>query len=96
MYVDPPYYLPPKNKHYRHGLDKEDHLRLCQALKKTKHKFFLTYDNAEQIKNLYSWANIFPVDFFYRVGNSASQQGSRRKGFELIITNFDLDEVLLK
>jgi len=91
LYVDPPYYLPPKNKHYRHGLEKHDHERLCKLLKQTKHNFFLTYDDSEEIKSMYRWANIYPVDFYYRVDNSAIQNGSRRKGFELVITNFKMD-----
>jgi len=90
MYVDPPYFLPPKRKHYRHGLDREDHIRLANVLKTTKHKFFLTYDDAEEIRNLYDWAYIYPVKFFYRVENSATQNGARKQGFELVITNYEV------
>jgi len=93
MYVDPPYYLPPKNKHYRHGLDRGDHVRLSQTLKKTKHKFFLTYDDAEEIRDLYKWAFIYPVKFFYRVENSATQNGARKQGFELVISNYEVPNV---
>lgn len=90
MYVDPPYFLPPKRKHYRHGLDHEDHVRLAESLKKTKHSFFLTYDDAEEIRSLYSWAYIYPLQFFYRVENSATQNGARKQGFELVITNYEV------
>jgi DNA adenine methylase len=90
MYVDPPYFLPPKRKHYRHGLDHEDHVRLAETLKKTKHSFFLTYDDAEEIRSLYSWAYIYPLQFFYRVENSATQNGARKQGFELVITNYEV------
>lgn len=90
MYVDPPYYLPPKNKHYRHGFDKADHVRLSENLKTTPHKFFLTYEDTPEVRELYSWAYIYPVNFFYRVGNSAQQGGSRRQGFELVITNYEM------
>jgi DNA adenine methylase len=93
MYVDPPYFLPPKRKHYRHGLDHADHVRLAESLKVTNHKFFLTYDDAEEIRALYSWAYIYPVNFFYRVENSATQNGARRQGFELIITNYKVDGI---
>lgn len=91
MYVDPPYFLPPKNKHYRHGLDHEDHVRLAEVLKNTEHKFFLTYDDAEEVRELYSWAYIYPVSFFYRVDNSAVQNGARKQGFELVITNYEVN-----
>ena len=90
LYVDPPYFLPPKHKHYRYGFDLEDHIRLAEELKNTKHKFFLTYDNCNEIMELYKWANIFPVEFFYRVDNSSVRGGNRQVGFELIITNFEL------
>lgn len=88
MYVDPPYFLPPKYKHYRHGLDTGDHVRLAECLKQTSHSFFLTYDDATEIRALYSWAYVYPVQFIYRVENSATQRGVRRQGFELVITNF--------
>ena len=88
MFVDPPYFLPPKHKHYRHGFDLSDHLRLRDSLKKTSHRFFLTYDDADEVRDLYSWANIYPVEFFYRVGDSTTQQASRKLGFELVITNY--------
>jgi DNA adenine methylase len=90
LYVDPPYYLPPKHKHYRHGFDESDHDRLSHALQITPHKFFLTYDDAEEIRNRYKWANIYPVKFFYRVDNSSVFGGTRRLGFELVITNFEI------
>lgn len=90
MYVDPPYYLPPKHKHYRFGFDMEDHVRLAKELKNTKHKFFLTYDDCEEVRELYSWANIYSAKFFYRVDNSTVRGGERQIGFELIITNFKL------
>ena len=90
MYVDPPYFLPPKHKHYRYGMDPEDHVRLADALKRTDHKFFLTYDDCEDIRALYKWANIYNVNFTYRVDNSAVMGGNRQLGFELIITNYDV------
>ena len=92
MYVDPPYYLPPKHKHYRHGFDPIDHTRLAEILKATEHKFFLTYDDCEEVRELYKWANIFDVRFCYRVDNSAARGGERKVGFELIITNYDVPE----
>lgn len=90
LYVDPPYYLPPKHKHYRYGFDESDHDRLSDALRMTSHKFFLTYDDAAEIRDRYEWANIYPVKFFYRVDDSTVFGGTRRLGFELVITNFEL------
>ena len=95
LYVDPPYYLPPKHKHYRCGFDPEDHVNLSKELRKTKHKFFLTYDDCQDIRDMYSWANIYQTSFFYRVGDSSSIGGNRELGFELIITNYELANIQL-
>jgi DNA adenine methylase len=91
MYIDPPYYSPPKRKHYRHGFDTTDHERLCATLMQSKHKFFLTYDDEPVIRDMYKWANIYEASFFYRVDNSNTYNGSRRTGFELIITNYEVN-----
>lgn len=89
LYVDPPYFLPPKHKHYRYGFETEDHVRLAEELKNTSHSFFLTYDDCSEVRKLYRWANVFTTEFFYRVDNSSCRGGSRKVGFEVIITNFE-------
>ncbi|NTV28735.1 MAG: DNA adenine methylase [Candidatus Omnitrophica bacterium] len=88
LYLDPPYFKPPKKKHYRNGFSQADHVRLASVLKTSKHKFFLTYDDCEEVRKLYSWANIHEVNFFYRVDNAQVFNGKRRVGFELVITNY--------
>nr|ADR72999.1 M1.BsrBI [Geobacillus stearothermophilus] len=92
LFVDPPYYKPPKTKHYRNGFSLDDHIRLANILKETEHSFFLTYDDVPEIRELYSWAYIHEAAFFYRVDNSSVQAGKRRLGFELIITNYEMSE----
>lgn len=94
LYIDPPYFSPPKKKHYRNGFNIEDHLRLCESLKKTKYKFFLTYDDTPDVRDLYSWANIYTANFFYRVDNSTVQKGKRKMGCETIITNYKIPKQL--
>lgn len=93
LFVDPPYFRPPKKKHYVNGFERSDHLRLRDILKKTPHKFILTYEDDKEVRAMYAWANISPVQFFYRVDNSSEngpgvRTGERRTGAELIITNF--------
>lgn len=95
MFVDPPYYKPKKTKHYRNGFDKDDHVRLAEALKSTTHKFFLTYEDCPEVRELYSWAYVNEVEFFYRVDNSNVENGLRKMGFELIITNYELNKQAL-
>jgi DNA adenine methylase len=94
VYIDPPYFAPPIRKHYRYGFDSNDHVRLAECLKATKHKFFLTYDDVPEVRRLYSWANVYEAKFFYRVDNSRVRNNSRQLGFELIIANYELPNQL--
>lgn len=89
MFIDPPYFKPQKHKHYRNGFDEDDHIRLMECLKETSYNFFLTYEDAPEIREMYSWANVFGLEFIYRVDNSAMQNGSRIKGSEIVVTNYD-------
>ena len=90
MYLDPPYYLDSKKSHYRNSFSVRDHERLSKILKKTKHKFFLSYDNNEEIKKMYSWANIYDLKFFYRQDNSKDSNNKRKIGNEIVITNYEI------
>lgn len=90
MYVDPPYYSVNQESHYVHPFKEEDHFRLAKALEKTNHKFFLTYDDCKEVRGLYSWANIHSVEFYYRLDNSQLNNGKRKFGAELIISNFSV------
>ena len=87
MFIDPPYFSPAKRKHYRFGLDEKDHIDLSALLRVSDHSFVLTYDDCKEVRSLYKWANIYPISFFYRVDNSNIQNGKRRSGCELVISN---------
>jgi DNA adenine methylase len=90
MFLDPPYFLANQESHYAKSFKLEDHIRLSNILKKTKHKFFLTYDNCKEIRELYSWANIFEISFIYRLDNSNDNEKKRKSGNELVITNYEV------
>lgn len=90
MFIDPPYFNPAKNKHYRKGFNYEDHCRLENCLRESKHKFFLTYEADPDIKKMYKWANIYELKFTYRVGDSNQNSSKRTTGNEIIITNYQL------
>jgi len=90
IYLDPPYYLDSKKSHYRNSFSIQDHERLSKILKKTKYKFFLSYDNRPEIKKLYSWANIYDLKFYYRQDNSRDNNNKRKIGDELVITNYEI------
>jgi len=95
MFLDPPYFHAKQESHYAVSFKKDDHVRLAETAKKTKHSFFLTYDDCPEIRKLYSWANIYSLEFFYRLDNSKDNEDKRKIGSEVVITNYDplnLDE----
>ena len=89
LFIDPPYFKAKQESHYSVSFVRDDHYRLAKALKQTKHKFFLTYDDCAEIRNLYSFARINPMEFVYRIDNSRDRGGKRKYGQELVITNYD-------
>jgi DNA adenine methylase len=89
LFIDPPYFKADQKRAYFHSFTISDHLQLLESLKKTKHFFCLTYDNCEEIKELYSWANIYEIDWRYHTANS--NVTTRKMGRELIISNYEID-----
>jgi DNA adenine methylase len=87
IYLDPPYFVPPKTKHYVNGFNYEDHVRLADSLRNSEHSFILSYEDCEGIRDLYNWAHIYKYSFPYRVGDSKTAGGKRLDGKEVIITN---------
>lgn len=90
LFIDPPYFKADQKRAYLHSFSHKDHLQLLEALKKTKHLFCLTYDNCDEIKELYSWANIYEIEWRYHTANS--NVTSRKMGRELIISNYEIDQ----
>ena len=88
MFIDPPYFAADQKRAYKRSFTIEDHLELVSLLKETPYMFCLTYDNCPQIRELYSWANIYEQEWMYHTANS--NVTTRKKGKELIITNYEL------
>lgn len=84
LYLDPPYYKASKAI-YKNEFTINDHVELANLLKKTKFKFILSYEDSEEVRNLYKWANIYNTNFTYFMSEARRQNGS-----ELIITNFKI------
>jgi len=91
LFLDPPYFKAKQENHYVMSFKPNDHIRLSKVLKDTKHMFFLTYDDCEEIRELYNWAKIYEINFFYRIDNSKDNKDKRKKGNEIVITNYTLD-----
>jgi len=66
MYLDPPYFIK-GNEMYQHGFSVEDHERLADCLRKTKHHWVLSYDDCAEIRKLYSWATIKEIKLKYTI-----------------------------
>jgi len=90
LFIDPPYFKADQKRAYFHSFKHNDHIELLELLKKTKHHFCLTYDNCDEIKKLYSWANIYEIEWRYHTANSNAT--SRKMGRELIISNYEIDQ----
>lgn len=85
IYCDPPYYVKGDSL-YPCKMSDEDHKRLCECLMNLKNAFFiLSYDNHDEIRKMYNWANITPIDARYSI--TGKDRKSWNKSKELIISN---------
>lgn len=82
FYLDPPYYE--AEKYYPDRFNPEDHERLRECLGNIKGKFVLSYNDCQQIRDLYEGYKVVEVD---RADNLVNKSESRRYK-ELIIMNF--------
>tara|TARA_R110000787_G_scaffold153979_1_gene267848 strand:- start:677 stop:1534 length:858 start_codon:yes stop_codon:yes gene_type:complete len=77
VYLDPPYFKNGKRLYLNH-YNKNDHINLSNSLKDFSGKWVVTYDNAQEIKDLYT---DYPITDF-TLNYSASKA---RKGQEILI-----------
>ncbi|MDR0206831.1 MAG: DNA adenine methylase [Bacteroidales bacterium] len=89
IFLDPPYYSATKSALYgKNGnLHKSfDHKRFAENMKNCKHKWLITYDDSDYIRNLFSFANIIPWNLTYGMRNIT--KNSNQTGKELFISNY--------
>ncbi|VBB48329.1 DNA (Cytosine-5-)-methyltransferase [uncultured Paludibacter sp.] len=89
IFLDPPYYSATKSALYGKNGDLHksfNHKRFAENMKKCKHKWLITYDDSEYIRELFSFANIIPWDLVYGMRNIT--ENSNQKGKELFISNY--------
>lgn len=92
LFLDPPYYSATKSALYgKNGtLHKTfNHERFANVMKDTKHKWLITYDDSDYIRNLFSFANIIGWNLTYGMRNVNKR--SNQKGKELFISNYSLE-----
>ena len=98
LFIDPPYFNADQDKFYTHSFKKDEHFRLCKVLKRNseRFKFLLTYDNSPEIREMYEWATgLHEKEWNYMVNrtddqkNGTKRKGTRYKGKELFIVNYN-------
>jgi len=96
LFIDPPYFNADQDKFYTHSFTKEDHYNLAELLKNHSNRFeyLLTYDNTQEVKEIYDWCNILEKEWNYTISRTDDQtgktkrKGSRSKGKEIFILNY--------
>ena len=89
IFLDPPYYSATKSALYGKNGNMHktfDHVKFAENMKNCKHKWLITYDNSEYIRELFSFANIIPWELMYGMRNVTA--GADQKGKELFISNY--------
>jgi DNA adenine methylase len=92
IFLDPPYYSATKSALYgKNGkLHKVfDHERFANVMRKSRHKWLITYDDSKYIRELFSFANIKSWDLTYGMRNVS--ENSNQLGKELFIANYEID-----
>ncbi len=93
IFLDPPYYSATKSALYgKNGnLHKSfNHKKFAEVLKSTKHKWLITYDDSEYIRDLFSFAHIKKWNLTYGMRNVG--KNGNQKGNELFISNYSIDK----
>lgn len=89
IFLDPPYYSATKSALYGKNGDLHkafDHERFAETMKSCPHKWLITYDDCEYIRDLFSFAKIIPWSLTYGMRNVT--ESSQQKGNELFISNY--------
>lgn len=94
IFLDPPYFSATKSALYgKNGqLHKNfDHERFAHNAKKCQHKWLITYDDSDYIRNLFSFAHITDWNLMYGMRNQTNT--SEQLGKEIFIANFPLNTI---
>ncbi|MDQ3141271.1 MAG: DNA adenine methylase [Bacteroidota bacterium] len=102
LFIDPPYFNADQDKFYTHSFSIDDHLRLNRVLFENRNriKFLITYDNTDEVRNIYDWATeIHDKEWNYTINRTDDQKngqkkendfkGERYKGKEIFILNYN-------
>jgi DNA adenine methylase len=89
LMIDPPYYKKGRSL-YPVYMTHDEHVELASLLRVSNHPFLLTIDDCDEIKKMYSWANIIlPHEWYYTVNSKKSNN----IGKELFVTNINVEQL---
>lgn len=94
IYLDPPYYSAKKSALYGKNGNLHtnfDHGLFAETMKNCKHKWLITYDDSEYIRNLFSFAHITPFNIVYGMKNVTNKKNNQQ-GKELFLTNYVINK----
>jgi DNA adenine methylase len=89
IYLDPPYFSNKKSNLYGKNGDLHntfDHQKFSKFMKDINHKWLITYDDCEEIRDLFGFAEIIPWELQYGMNNVAGH--APQKGKEIFIKNY--------
>lgn len=100
-FIDPPYFNADQDKFYTKYFSRENYLELVECIKRNykRLKIFITYDNCDEIKQLYEFMPyMYDKEWNYCIARTDDQKngkkladghkGERDKGKELFILNY--------
>jgi DNA adenine methylase len=82
LYIDPPYYEK-GSQLYKNAYRPNDHARISRRIAALKSPWFMTYDNVQPIRDLYSGHTSVELDIGYSVE-------TKRRGSELLVVSREL------
>jgi len=88
IFLDPPYFSNPYKIYGKVDQLEFDHQRFSSTMKECNHKWLITYDNADEIKNMFDFAYIQEWSQKYGMSNNIDKNSSEKN--ELLISNFPL------
>ena len=88
IFLDPPYYTATKLYGRNGSLHAFDHERLAALLQTTPHRFLITYDDCEEVRNFYHWARVREWQLQYGM-NNCNVENLSKVGSELFISNYE-------
>ena len=97
IFLDPPYFSATKSALYGKNGNMHktfNHKRFANVLKNTNHKWLITYDDSEYIRDLFSFAYINEWSLTYGMRNV--NENGNQNGKELFISNYELIEKSVK